>query len=264
MRTLGEDLVLLAINPRSGRLADADRLRFGLMGAELVRLAADRRVDIKDDRIIVLDAGPTGDPELDAALASLAQARRPPRAKKWVGAPRRRICQTYLAHLAEAGTIQADRGGLLPVTQWRITDEVRAAAARARLDAIAGGSGPVDTEQAAFAGLASASGLGSHLYPGWGNRALRKRLDQVAKSRLVEPAGLASTDATVRLAAEATDAAVRASAAAREAAVRAAQQAATDAAVRAASQAATDAAVSAAVQAAQQAAIQPPPAAGGH
>jgi Golgi phosphoprotein 3 (GPP34) len=55
------------------------------MGAELVRLAADRRVDVTGDRIVVLDAAPTGDPELDAALASLAQARRPPRPKKWDG-----------------------------------------------------------------------------------------------------------------------------------------------------------------------------------
>ncbi len=266
MRTLGDDLVLLALNPRSGRLANADRVRFGLMGAELVRLAADRRVDIADDRIVVLDASPAGDPELDAALASLAQAPRPPRPKKWVSAPRRDICDSYLARLASAGVIRADRSGFLPVTRWRITDEARAAAARARLDAIAGGTGPVDTEQAAFGGLASASGLGAHLYPGWGNRQLRKRLDQIAKGQLAGTAGPASADAAARTAAEATaaaDAASRASAATRDAAVRAAQQAATDAAVRAATQAATDAAVAAAVQAAQSAAAQSAPADGG-
>jgi hypothetical protein len=247
MGPLGEDLVLLAISPRSGRLASADRLRFGLMGAELVRLAADRRVDITGDRIVVLDAAPTGDPELDAALSSLVQAGRPPRPRKWVGAPRRHICDSYLARLANAGAIQADRGGLLPVTRWRITDEARAAAVRARLDAIAGGSGPVDTEQAALAGLASASGLGSNLYPGWGNRGLRKRLDQVAKGQVPK---LPATGA----AAEAAGAAGL-SADAGAAAAHAAAQAAADAAMQAATQAATDAAVAAAVHAAHHAAV---------
>jgi Golgi phosphoprotein 3 (GPP34) len=75
MQTLGEDLVLLSINPRSGRLANATRLRFGLLGSELVRLAASRRVDITGGRIVVLDSGPTGDRELDAARSCTVPAR---------------------------------------------------------------------------------------------------------------------------------------------------------------------------------------------
>jgi len=236
MQTLGEDLVLLSINPRSGRLANATRLRFGLAGSELVRLAASRRVDITGGRIVVLDGGPTGDSELDAALASLAQAGRPPQPRKWVGAPRRKITDAYLARLASAGAVRAEPGALL--TRWRIVDEARCASLRARLDAIVHGTGSVDSEQAAFAGLASASGLGELLYRGWGNRKLRKRLDQIAKGQWTGPV-LPATDA-------ATDAG--------DAAVRAATQAATDAAVRAATQAATDAAVAAAVHAAHHAA----------
>ena len=245
MRTLGEDLVLLSINPRSGRLANATRLRFGLMGSELVRLAASGRVDITGGRIAVLDSGPTGDSELDAALASLAQAGRPPQPKKWVGAPRRKIADAYLARLASAGAVRDEPGALL--TRWRIVDETRAASLRARLDAIVHGTGPVDTEQAAFAGLASASGLGELLYRGWGNRPLRKRLDQIANGQWTGPA---TTNDAARAA---TDAAA-AGAAAGEA-VQAATQAASDAAVRAATQAATNAAVQAATDAAVAAAV---------
>lgn len=90
MQTLGEDLVLLSIDLRSGRLSNASRLRFGLMGSELVRLAASRRVDITDGRIVVLDGGPTGDPELDAALASRPgglQRRRPGRGARRLPTP---------------------------------------------------------------------------------------------------------------------------------------------------------------------------------
>jgi hypothetical protein len=79
VQTLGEDLVLLSINPRSGRLGNATQLRFGLMGSELVRLAASRRVDITDGRIVVLDGGPTGDAGRnpggsDAAVAAAVHA----------------------------------------------------------------------------------------------------------------------------------------------------------------------------------------------
>jgi Golgi phosphoprotein 3 (GPP34) len=249
VQTLGEDLVLLSINPRSGRLANATRLRFGLMGSELVRLAASRRVDITGGRIAVLDSGPTGDGELDAALASLARAERPAQPKKWVGAPRRRIVDAYLARLASAGAVRDEPGALL--TRWRIVDEARAASLRARLDAIVHGTGPAaDTEQAAFVGLASASGLGELLYRGWGNRPVRKRLDQIANGQRTGPA-LPVTDAALG----AGDASQAAAGEAASEAVQAATQAASDAAVRAATQAATNAAVQAATDAAVAAAV---------
>jgi hypothetical protein len=253
MDTLGEDLVLLSIRPDNGTIATKSRLGYGLRGSELVRLAATGRVGITGDRIVVLDGQPTGDEELDTALASLAGARRPPRPKTWVGHPGSQIVNTYLARLAATGAIRPERGRVLafvPVVRWRIADSARAADARARLDAIARATGPVDTAQAAFAGLASASGLGPVLYPGWANRQLRQRLERIAKGELTQAAG-AAVQAT-----RATDAAGRAAV---QSATDAATQAATDAATAAATQAATHAAVSAAVHAAHHAASD-----GGH
>ena len=262
VESLADDLVLLSIRPDNGRLASPVRLGYGLMGSELVRLAASRRVDITRDRIVVLDGGPTGDEQLDAALASVARARRPPRAKIWVSNSRALICDAYLARLAAAGAIRQERGkvmAIFPVIRWRIVDAARAADARARLDAIVLASGPVDTWQAAFAGLASASGLGPVLYPGWDNRKLRERLDQIAKGKLTMPVATGPAgDPSGRADRQIADAAQAATQAASDAAARAAQdatQAATDAAVHAATQAATDAAVHAATQAATHAAV---------
>ena len=250
MDALGEDLVLLSIHPDKGTVVTKSRLGYGLRGSELVRLAASGRAGITGDRIVVLDGRPTGDEQLDAALASLAGARRPPRPKTWVGHPGGQIVDTYLARLAAAGTIRADRRtilGFVPVVRWRVADTARLADARARLDAIARAAGPVDTAQAAFAGLASASGLGPVLYPGLANRPLRKRLERIAKGELTQGVGAAQT-------AQATRAADAAARAADRAATDAATSAATDAATQAAIQAATHAAVSAAVHAAHQAA----------
>ena len=80
MAMLGEDLVLLTVQQGGGRLPAPNVTGVGLMGAELVRLAASGRVDIVSGRINVLDAAPTGDAEADAALASLAAQKRTPKA----------------------------------------------------------------------------------------------------------------------------------------------------------------------------------------
>jgi hypothetical protein len=260
MDDLGEDLVLLSIHPDNGTVATKSRLGYGLRGSELVRLAASGRAGITGDRIVVLDGRPTGDEQLDTALASLAGARRPPRPKTWVGHPGSQIVDTYLARLAAAGAIREDRRtlfGFIPVLRWRVADTARLADARARLDAIARATGPVDTAQAAFAGLASASGLGPVLYPGMAHRQLRKRLEQIAKGELTQGVGAAQTAQATR----ATDAAARAGA---QASTDAATSAATDAATQAAVQAATHAAVSAAVHAAHQAASDAGAHGGGH
>lgn len=192
MVSLGDDLVLLAVWQGGGRLRDPQVTGVGLMGAELVRLAASGRIDISSGRISVLDATPTGDAQADAALADLAAQRRPPRAKAWCSRPRRGICDAYLDRLAAAAAIHAreqTRLGFIKVRRWEVTDPARAQDARARLDAIAAGTGEVDLAQAAFGGLAHAIGLAGHLYPGRDGRPRRKRLETVAGGEYTEAAG---------------------------------------------------------------------------
>src|SRR5262252_2128855 len=91
MSTLGDDLVLLSVWQGGGRLTSPNVIGVGLMGAELVRLAGSGRVQITDGRIAVLDPAPTGDAEADAALASLAAQRRPPRAHLVLAAAARHL-----------------------------------------------------------------------------------------------------------------------------------------------------------------------------
>lgn len=221
MDTLGEDLVLLSLGPDSGRVRTAQKIGYGLMGSELVRLAASGRIDVQAGRIIVLGGAPTGHAELDAALASIAASRHPPRAERWVGHPRRDICASYLERLAAAGRVRRE-GRLL--TRWRIVDAQRVTEARARLDAIAVPGAELDQAQAALGGLGHAIGLDAVLYPGWANRHVRKRFQQIAKGQWVSTAVHGATQAAVDAA---TQAAV-------SAATKAAMNAATQAAVQAA------------------------------
>jgi hypothetical protein len=232
MDALGEDLVLLSLDPGSGRVRTAQKIGYGLMGSELVRLAAGGRVGVEEGQVIVRSPEPTGDPGLDAALTSMAASRRPLKAERWVGRPRRDICASYLERLAAAGQLRKERGLL---TRWRIVDAQRVADARARLDATIEPGAQLDLAQAAFGGLAHAIGLDAVLYPGRANRDIRKRFKQIAEGQW--------TAAAVRSASGAEMAAV-------DAATRAAADAATQAAVHAATQAAVHASVSAAHHAA--------------
>jgi hypothetical protein len=180
LSTLAEDLLLLSFRTRGGGLATEQRIDFGLAGAQLVQLAALGRVTVSDDQILVGDASPTGDPELDAALADLARAPRPPRPRDWVGQPWSGIRAAYLARLTAAGALRAEPGGMLGRTRWRVTDAERAARARARLDTIAASAGEVGVADAALGGLAHAISLGQLLYPGRRGHQLRGRLAAVA------------------------------------------------------------------------------------
>src|SRR5262244_2170135 len=229
MGTLGDDLVLLSVWQGGGRVTAPHVTGVGLMGAELVRLAAAGRIDIASGRITVLDPAPAGDAEADAALASLAAQRRAPRARTWCSRPRRGICDAYLARLAAAGVIQRQeqtRLGFIRMTRWQVTDPARVADARARLDAIAKGTGQGDLSQAAFGGLAHAIGLAGRLYRGRDGRDRRKRLELVADGGLT-----AGADGAVQHAHHVVSHSVHA---ASHAAVSAAVHSATHAAVSAA------------------------------
>lgn len=276
MDSLGDDLVLLSINPDSGRIRTVKKIDYGLMGSELVRLAASGRVDIEGGRIVVRNPLRTGNAELDAALASIVGARRPPKADHWVGHPRHGICRAYLERLAAAGIVRKESALL---TRWRIVRPELVVGARARLDAIAVSTAPLDLAQSAYGGLAHAIGLDAQLYRGWGNRGIRKRFYQIAKGRWTAPSdgdpGADPAEPREALTAEesvgsndhaahhqathashARHAATQGAAhAATQAATHAATQGAAHAATHAATQAATHAATQAAVHAATQAAV---------
>jgi Golgi phosphoprotein 3 (GPP34) len=215
LAALGEDLFLLSIRRRDGKLLTRGRIDSALMASELIRLAAAGRAWIAEGRIAARDPAATGDPELDAALVSLAGLTFPPRPETWLGLPRRGIRAAYAARLTSAGALRLESGRVLGTPRYhigtpryRVTDASRAAEARSRLDAVTQSAGPPatgpqycrppttgpqstgpqsdpDPAQAALAGLASAIGLGDVLYPGRAGRAQRARMAQIARQQVI-------------------------------------------------------------------------------
>ena len=231
---LCEDLLLLALDAGQGRLGRTYAISYGLMGAELVRLAARGRIDIVDDQVVVRSQAPTGDLELDDALARIGEPDSPLEPGEWVARPRPRICGRYLEQLTATGVIcEQTRFGAtwFGTTRWRITQTGRLAEARQRLDLIACSAGPVDLSQAAYAGLACAVGLDRLLYPGRHRLAERDRLREIAAGRWTTSPAMASDSADATAASP--DASSGPGRAAVDAATFAAIRAATDAVARA-------------------------------
>lgn len=175
---LGNDLVLLSVDPRRARIAHPAWLSFGLHGAELVILAAAGRISL-DRKVTVLSDEPTGDGLADRALAAISASRWRHEVSWWIRRGRRRIVDEYLSRLAAEGTIRIDRKLLRD--RLRITDPDRRAQARARLDAITWGS--TDLEAAALGGLVCAIALDRDLYRGRVFRSRHRELKQIGNRR---------------------------------------------------------------------------------
>jgi len=83
--TLAEDLYLLADDPATGRpLIDVTHLDLGLGGALLLDLAVRERVALLDEHVTLTGEGTTGEPLLDAALATIAERTRAYGPDHWV------------------------------------------------------------------------------------------------------------------------------------------------------------------------------------
>jgi hypothetical protein len=135
-RTLAEDLVLLLLDPGSGRaVVDSTSLDRAIGGALLLELATRERITADGGgaraRLSVADAAPTGDPLLDGALARLDK---PLRAQKAVERLARGTRAPVLERLAERGLVRKARSrllGLLPITTWTPGDAAKELRGRA-------------------------------------------------------------------------------------------------------------------------------------
>ena len=145
MTTITEDLVLLLLDPDSGRpVVDGTALDHAIGGALLLDLSLRDRIAADGDgakaRLTVDDPAPTGDALLDSALDRLAG--KPLRAQRAVERLTRKYRERVLDRLVQRGIVERrvqKRMGLFPSTYWPAVDngpgrELRAALARVLRD----------------------------------------------------------------------------------------------------------------------------------
>jgi hypothetical protein len=191
--TIAEDLVLLLLDPDSGRSAvDSTSLDRAIGGALLLDLSARGRVTAEGGsakaRLAVADATPTGDALLDDALARLAGA--PMKAQKAVEKLARRTRGPVFDRLVERGLVQRERSrvlGLIPVTTWPAADAGPAKELRGRVAAVLREGEQPDQHLALLISLLHAVKAEHKVVEGQ-RRELRARAEEVAQGDWAGPA----------------------------------------------------------------------------
>ncbi|MET8539575.1 GPP34 family phosphoprotein [Kitasatospora sp. NPDC004799] len=184
--TLGDDLLLLAVHPRSGRVHRPERMDLVLRAAELLELLLAGRIGVTSGRprIVVESAAPTADRRLDTVLRLLGEASPAPTVGEWLKRSSRGTTLSYLSRLEGQGALTVDRrakryaGSPAPIT---LLDRARRADLRRR---VAGAAGDPERTAAdhALAALVNTAGLSRRLYRGPHRRPLRRRLARLAES----------------------------------------------------------------------------------
>ena len=141
---IAEDLLLLLTDDDTGKLvASGSSVDIALGGALLVELTLTERVDVAgpdervaQGRLVVRDAGRTGDEVLDEALATVTskEGKKPQTVVTALG---KGIRARLYERLAENGVLRAEEGhvlGLFPTHHWPTKDAGHEAAVRAALD----------------------------------------------------------------------------------------------------------------------------------
>lgn len=140
---IAEDLLLLLTRDDTGKLVAAGAaVDVALGGALLVELTLMDRVDVtgpgdsgRAGRLVVRDPKPTGDPQLDEALAVIVakQSKKPQNVVARLGKKQR---DTLYGRLGDAGLVRAEEGrvlGLFPTHRWPAQDASHETSVRAGL-----------------------------------------------------------------------------------------------------------------------------------
>jgi hypothetical protein len=183
--TLGLDILLLTIDPNLQMVRDREYTGHAMRAADLIELTVAGRVTL-DGRwvkfIHIVDAQPTGDPQLDDSLARLASSGKRLMPADWMGRqPGRGAVEEGLAVLAAQGVVQLYSRPVtrrLTLTEPTLLDPGRQARVRARLDRYVAAGSAADVLDWALAGLVHQCGL---WIPGHFDRAAQRKYKEAAR-----------------------------------------------------------------------------------
>lgn len=196
---MGEDLLLLAVSPRDGRIRAVEGIGFALLAVELVDLTVAGRITVADGRITLADPTPIGHPRLDLAMALLNGPQHPLALDAWLQQRPHGpgIINQYMTLLADQGGIRIERRGEGAAVRTRIVllDRERFARTRTRIDNVAHSGQAATTVDRALAAVIHACGLDRYLYRGLRGRAARRRLANLTDHPQITAATRATADA---------------------------------------------------------------------
>ncbi|MBD2261306.1 GPP34 family phosphoprotein [Pseudanabaena sp. FACHB-2040] len=194
MQYLSQDLILLALNPQTGktRFSWYSALDYGLVGSLLLDLVLQGKLEIDDDnRVIGAISGNTGNEFLDQRLSEVLASTRPRTARFWVTRWRRRyrgIQTVVLQNLIDLGVLERQEQrilGLFPTQRYFLTDEfIQREIVQQVRAAVLEGIG-LDSRMAALISLMQASHLTDAVFRPEERPEARSRIKAIAIEELV-------------------------------------------------------------------------------
>ncbi|MGW8380440.1 GPP34 family phosphoprotein [Streptomyces sp. ODS28] len=210
--TLDQQLVLLTLDSR-GAFRDRYKTEFAAAGGVLLELALHARIDVPDGTVTAVDATPTGQPPLDAALERIAASEHPYPTRRWVRELRRSAFENAVDALTTAGLLRTEPHrtlGLLLTPRHPRTGEAAERAERTlrkRLsDLVTCADEPADARTACLAVLADAARLHRWAFPQTDARTVGERARELAAAGLIAPAVRGAVEVVQREAAAAVTA----------------------------------------------------------
>jgi hypothetical protein len=202
MQYLSQDLVVLALNPQTGktRFSWYAALEYGLVGSLLLDLVLRDKLEIDDDNRVIgaihashgqATAGNTGDEFLDRHLNEVLASSRPRTARFWITRWRRRyrwFQPIVLQNLVDLGVLERQEQrilGLFPTQRYFLTDEsIQREIVQQVRAAVLAGTG-LNSRMAALISLMQASHLTDSVFRPEERTEARSRIKAIAEGELV-------------------------------------------------------------------------------
>lgn len=193
MQYLAQDLVLLALNPETGkfRFSPYSALRYSLMGSVLLDLVLQGKLALENDLLMGAIASTTGDEFLDRCLNEVLASSRPRTVKFWITRWSRRYANfqaVVLQNLVDLGVLKQQEQLILwlfPVQRYFLTDESIQHEIVERVCAAVLEDIGLDSRMAALISLMKASRLTDSVFRSEERSATRSRIRAIAKGELV-------------------------------------------------------------------------------
>ncbi|GAB1819681.1 GOLPH3/VPS74 family protein [Herbidospora sp. RD11066] len=167
---IAEDVLLLGYDEKTGQpTISSIGLNAGLAGAILAELAINGRLSLADKKVVVTDATPVGDPELDAALERIAAEAKVREPEWWIGKLNGdQLRQRLLVRLVENGVLSEEKSkilGLFKTVKYPELDGSVERAVRQKVESVLTGAEP-DPRTAVVIGIMHATKALKKQFPG--------------------------------------------------------------------------------------------------
>ncbi|GIH75228.1 GOLPH3/VPS74 family protein [Planobispora longispora] len=183
MTIIAEEVLLLAYEETEGKqLVTSAYLDSAIGGALLAELALNGRIALDGKKVVVKDAGPLGNEELDAALTRIAEDAKERRPESWVyklqsGKLRKRL----LTGLAERGVLGENHRkilGIFPSSRYPELDPSVELEVRGRVQSVLDGAEP-DERTIMLIAVLRAAKIDRKAFPGVDKKRVKELTEDV-------------------------------------------------------------------------------------